>query len=252
MWRLVGENAIKLILLVVTERKNLRKLTLGALLAAGASEFRQLFPTVMLQRQLGRVVPLNARLRKIVLENERKDSGIRSSNVGGWHSQADFLEWKLPEVGILAAEIMVAGRELTSTLVPPGEEGELEVTFQGGTWANVLRKGGYNKIHNHPGALWSGCYYVSTGRPAPEPEFNGWIEFQDPRPGNIHGGKERVKPVEGMLLLFPGWLNHYVNPFNGKGERISIAFNLDAEFVPSAVRSASSTARSTMHLPTEA
>jgi hypothetical protein len=27
--------------------------------------------------------------------------------------------------------------------------------------------------------------------------------------------------------MWPAWLNHYVNPFSGKGERISITFNLD-------------------------
>jgi hypothetical protein len=31
--------------------------------------------------------------------------------------------------------------------------------------------------------------------------------------------------------MWPAWLNHFVNPFSGKGERISIAFNLDAEVV---------------------
>ena len=32
--------------------------------------------------------------------------------------------------------------------------------------------------------------------------------------------------------MFPGWLNHFVNPFKGTGERISIAFNLDVEIDP--------------------
>ena len=30
----------------------------------------------------------------------------------------------------------------------------------------------------------------------------------------------------GMMVIFPRWLYHYVNPVHGKGERISIAFNL--------------------------
>ena len=28
------------------------------------------------------------------------------------------------------------------------------------------------------------------------------------------------------LVLFPGWLNHYVHPYYGPAERISIAFNI--------------------------
>ena len=217
-----------------------------------SGEFKQLFPTVMLRRQLDFMLPLNDALRAIILKNERKDAGIRASNIGGWHSQPDFLDWDLPEIASLAEEFISAGREFTSTLIPPDAEGDLEVTFQGGSWANVLREGGYNKIHNHPGALWSGCYYVSLGQPAREPAYSGWIEFQDPRPGNIHGGKERVEPKEGMLLLFPGWLNHYVNPVCGQDERISIAFNLEAEFVPRAVRHASLVAAPTVKIPTPA
>ena len=41
-------------------------------------------------------------------------------------------------------------------------------------------------------------------------------------------------PKPGQVLLFPSWLHHYVNPFRGKGERISIAFNTTAEINPAA------------------
>ena len=33
-------------------------------------------------------------------------------------------------------------------------------------------------------------------------------------------------PATGHLLLFPSWLEHRVEPFDGPGERISIAFNV--------------------------
>ena len=194
-------------------------------------ELKQVFPTVMMQRTLDDVVPLNHRLCEIVLDRERSSEGLKVSNVGGWHSSVDLLEWAEPEIKVLEAKIMAAGREYTSSMLPPGIEGEAEVKVYGGCWANVMRDGGYNKIHNHPGAVWSGCYYVSTGKPTPQPDYNGWIDFQDPRPGNIHGGKARICPESGLLLMWPVWLNHYVNPFSGKGERISIAFNLDAEVV---------------------
>ena len=197
----------------------------------GQDELKQIFPTVMMQRTLHDVLPLNDRLREIVLGRERANEGLKASNVGGWHSSADLLEWPEPEISVFEAAIMAAGRDITANMLPPGIDGEIDVKVFGGCWANVTRDGGYNKIHNHPGAVWSGCYYVCTGKPAAEPDFNGWIEFQDPRPGNIHGGKERICPEAGLLLMWPAWLNHFVNPFSGTGERISIAFNLDAEVV---------------------
>ena len=35
-----------------------------------------------------------------------------------------------------------------------------------------------------------------------------------------------VKPLPGIMVMFPGWLVHQVHPFHGDGERISIAFNI--------------------------
>ena len=198
-------------------------------------ELRQVFPTVLLEQRLDALIPLNERLREVILEREARDPGISASNVSGWHSAADLLEWGLPECQTLSDAFVTAGREMTAAMLPAGIKGRVRVRFHGGCWANVLRDGGYNRIHNHPGAVWSGCYYVAVGKAKPEPEHNGWIEFQDPRPGNLHGGKERINPEPGKLLIFPGWLNHFVNPFRGDGERISIAFNLDAEFVPESV-----------------
>ena len=202
------------------------------------AELRQVFPTVLMERRLDTLIPLNERLREVILEREARDPGISASNVSGWHSSADLLERGLPECQVLSDAFVTAGREMTAAMLPAGIKGRLRVRFHGGCWANVLRDGGYNRIHNHPGAVWSGCYYVAVGKAAPEPAHNGWIEFQDPRPGNLHGGKERINPEPGKLLIFPGWLNHFVNPFRGEGERISIAFNLDAEFVPDTVAAA--------------
>lgn len=198
---------------------------------------QQIFPTFLLQRRLDAIKPLNARLREIILEKEKlQTDGVDASNVGGWHSSPDLMEWDYPEIKALVQAILETGAQLTREMMPDKFVGDVQVKFYGGCWANLLRQGGYNRIHNHPGAVWSGCYYVCCGETVAEPLHNGWIEFQDPRPGNIHGGKERVEPEEGLLLIFPSWLNHFVNPFMGGGERISIAFNLDAKVYPRGFR----------------
>lgn len=202
------------------------------------NELRAIFPTTIMRRHLAGVAPLNDRLRDIVLAREARDPGIVASNVDGWHSGADLMDWDYPEIRLLTRAFLDAGVDMTRASLPPDLDGDIHTEFYGGCWANVLRDGGYNKIHNHPGAVWSGCYYVSTGEPDPDPVHgcNGCIEFQDPRPGNIHGGKEAVQPEAGLMLMFPSWINHYVNPFKGKGERISIAFNLDVEVTPHSLR----------------
>ena len=35
-------------------------------------------------------------------------------------------------------------------------------------WANVNRRGDFNQLHTHPGATWSGVYYVDHGESNPD------------------------------------------------------------------------------------
>jgi hypothetical protein len=67
----------------------------------------------------------------------------------------------------------------------------------------------------------------------------GEIVFRDPRgpvvamyetpgielPWVGNGSGIPFTPATGHLILFPSWLEHRVEPFEGEGERISIAFN---------------------------
>lgn len=101
-----------------------------------------------------------------------------------------------------------------------------------GCWANISAPGAGHKQHNHPNNYLSGVYYVQADEGARH------ITFDDPRPqtnviapvvsetleqnaGQIHLGVR-----EGLLVLFPSWLNHSVPPNRSTRERISIAVNV--------------------------
>jgi uncharacterized protein (TIGR02466 family) len=104
------------------------------------------------------------------------------------------------------------------------------------------RQGDANEFHSHPGACWSGVYYVDDGGIDADPSFGGEFEFMSPRgplptmaaphpafamPGGLAGGAaERVQPKSGHLVMFPAWMMHQVQPYRGTAERVSIAFNL--------------------------
>ncbi len=165
-------------------------------------EVSYLFPTVLLRRRMPDAVSKNRRLRKIILDRERVDPGVRQSNVGGWHSTPDLWGWPNSEIRNLCKFVQRAAADLTATTAPVRPGDKIRAIPFGGAWANVLRSGGYNKVHNHPGAVWSAVYYIASGDPFPEPKGNGNIEFMDPRPGNLHGGKEIVLPQSGLLLGF--------------------------------------------------
>jgi hypothetical protein len=55
------------------------------------------------------------------------------------------------------------------------------------------------------------------------------INMAAPRLRFRHNGGERsivLQPEPGMLILLPAWLQHSVSPWEGDGQRISVAMNL--------------------------
>jgi uncharacterized protein (TIGR02466 family) len=107
-------------------------------------------------------------------------------------------------------------------------------------WLTSLRAGGFNSPHIHPRSTISGVYYINTPSEIIENldgSFAGWIGFMDPRsnsqiwPISAHLNYYYVPPVEGSLILFPSYLQHFVPPFNSAGERTAIAFNLRHKIV---------------------
>ena len=39
----------------------------------------------------------------------------------------------------------------------------------------------------------------------------------------------RIAPRPGLMVLFPAWLSHSVEPWDGTGSRISVAMNIRAK-----------------------
>ncbi len=195
----------------------------------------ELFVTPLVRRPCPGAEALNHRLREIVLERERTSPAYIHSNVGGWQSERNLLEWPHPEMATLRQWVVEALKQVTGhTLggLPLRIGGSLQIM----AWANVLRRGNYNRVQNHPGFSWSAVYYVCLGG-APASEADGLIEFVDPRgganmvatPGRPFDQKLRLRPRAGELILFPSWLLHYVNPYEGTDVRISIAFNISMQ-----------------------
>lgn len=191
------------------------------------------FGTPLVRFMVPNAAALNQGLRNLVLAREQSHPSRRVSNAGGWQSATDFLGWGAPECAALQ-QAMQDGIRRADTLspsqraLPPGSR-----TLLLSAWANINRNRNYNRPHVHPGSHWSGVYYVDIGNPDPSVEHNGVIEFVDPRnvgaaapvPGFTFGDPCYFVPEPGMMLIFPSWLYHWVMPFYGTGQRISIAFN---------------------------
>lgn len=106
-------------------------------------------------------------------------------------------------------------------------------------WFHVTRRGGFFGLHNHPNASWSGVYCVDPGTHDAGKKDSGLLTFVNPMlTSTMHmdAGISRM-PLPygsqvasialdaGQLVLFPSWVLHDVKPFEGEGERVTIAFN---------------------------
>jgi uncharacterized protein (TIGR02466 family) len=185
---------------------------------------------------------INHALEQLILAREQRSEGMSRSNVGGWHSSADFFGWQEDCVKALAKRIQEMTGSITSWVTISNQVTGRTFDYRLDGWANVSRNGCYNSVHNHPHSLWSGVYYVSMGQPDDDRPENGRLELLDPRTGAnmVYMQSTRlderylIEPIPGLMVVFPGWLKHYVHPFFGDGDRISVAFNLIATERPSA------------------
>jgi uncharacterized protein (TIGR02466 family) len=101
--------------------------------------------------------------------------------------------------------------------------------FELESWINIHDRGGFNFLHMHEGSLLSGVFYLQV------PPNSGSLAFRDPRPGVVGSwqkGSEpngysdvHLHPESGLLVLFPHWLEHYVEPHGNDISRIAISFN---------------------------
>lgn len=195
-------------------------------------EIRALFPVPFATIRLDGAEALNRRLLGEIGERRKAEPGLDRSNRLGWHSQLDFFDRSEPAHAELAREIEAMVAAINAKLLPD-LAGELSATHEG--WVNVSPTYAMNSPHDHPGAFWSGTYYVQVPRPDDEAdEQSGAIEFIDPR-GSIGTnarletpftrGRFTVRPVAGTCLLWPGFLRHWVHPNRSSEERVTVAFN---------------------------
>lgn len=177
---------------------------------------------------------LNRRLERLAHElmKDEANATIRT-NQGGWHYAHDLFQLDIPVVTEYHDQMEQHVQAFLNHL-RRGRRGRDSFQLQG--WINVNRVGDTNRLHSHPGSFLSAAYYVKV----PPRMKGGALVFRDPRgpavamyetpgielPWVGSGLGIPFEPAPGKLLLFPSWLEHQVEPFEGPGERISISFNV--------------------------
>lgn len=202
------------------------------IMAFDEPDVRVLFPVPLLTIRLHGFEQLNRRLMKEIAARRTAEAGIDRSNRYGWHSANDLFDRTEPGHRQLSAELKAMTAASTAKLLPDLPS-ELAASHEG--WVNVNPPGAMNAPHDHPGAFWSGVYYVHVPSPTDaEDKSSGAIEFIDPR-GSIGTnarietpftrGKFTVRPAPGTCLLWPSFLRHWVHPNHSTDNRVTVAFN---------------------------
>ena len=199
---------------------------------------RGLFATPVAALEVPDAAVRNPELTAIILKKRAETPSVQASNAGGWHSDREIADWGGRHVG----HILDLAKEMANRLTADRSGNSVKLAWSAMAWANVNGPGDANICHYHPGAFWSGTYYVDDGGCASDHSLGGEFEMLDPRgagpgmyaptlkfageDGQSVGAAETIRPRPGLLFLFQSWLFHQVRPYRGAGLRISIAFNL--------------------------
>jgi len=202
------------------------------------------FPTLIYSCMLHDAKEMNEEiLTAINNERDRDEKGIERSNfksLGGWHSHNNLHKDK--SFNRLTKRINTLANGMAENL-GYDDKRFLQMTTM---WSISNPPLASNRTHIHPGALWSGVYYVQA------PEGAGSLELVDPRTVNLMSfasfqpnakrktecwTKVKIKPIAGKLLFFPAWLYHGIDPNLATGEgrdadRVIIAFNINQRVKP--------------------
>ena len=182
---------------------------------------------------------LNRQLTGLVLDLERTQPSVKQSNRGGWQSEKNLQSLRHPAIRTLLSWIDVGVYLISSELVGEDAVDRFPEKWRISAWANVNRIGHFNGIHYHVGGFWSGTYYVAVEGDQDE-RGSGVIGFRNPSQAGMVASNIQapqalqqafqqeiyIQPQPGLMLIFPSWLEHWVNAYAGTGPRISVAFDV--------------------------
>ena len=155
----------------------------------------------------------NDALAALLLDEATTAPTWKRANVGGWHSTPD-LGGRPPFAPLMRAIVDAVSRHVV--MASPASRSCRAFAYGVTAWAMILRDGDYVTLHDHGDVHWSVAYYVDAGDDVAPP--SGRLAFVDPRRGGrtipeLFPTTFELAPRTGSLVIFPGWLQHFVHPY---------------------------------------
>ena len=189
------------------------------------------FSTPIWTAKIEKYQTVNNSMQNYISNLQKKDpEGVIKSNFKGWHSKNFDMKDEEPQNFIEKIKT-----NINTAINDMGWDLQTQEVKISNMWAIINTKGSLNQKHHHSNSDLSAAYYVSAE------ENCGDIIFYDPRPAKVYKhpiAKEAnilnatinsISPEQGMLILFPSYLEHSVNPNLSDHKRIVISFNLSLD-----------------------
>ena len=189
------------------------------------------FSTPIWASKINNFESVNNEMFEYISSLQKKDPlGIIKSNFKGWHSKN--FDMKDAEPKNFIEEIKI---NINPAINDMGWDLQTQEVKVSNMWAIINTKGSLNQKHHHSNSDLSAAYYVTAK------ENCGDIVFYDPRPAKVYKHPiaknpntlnatiNSISPEPGMLILFPSYLEHSVNPNLSEYNRIVISFNLSLD-----------------------
>ncbi|MEO5693142.1 MAG: putative 2OG-Fe(II) oxygenase [Usitatibacter sp.] len=158
---------------------------------------------------------------------------LQQSVRGGSQLHIQEAEIARPLIGALFGSIAAAVQRHLQALGPGADILRARNTGKfgfSGAWSVRLRSGGHHTDHVHPqGWISSACYIsLPEGVGAGGNSRAGWLRLGQPPIPTLPAirADHHVKPEPGLLVLFPAYMWHGVEPFTSDGQRLSVAFDV--------------------------
>ena len=167
----------------------------------------------------------NNPLIEFSLDLKSKGPGVDISNIGGWQSEKiAATESNQQILGPLVAQIHDLVNNIGTRYCFKKPLRVIDL------WININEPGNFNMVHNHPGAILSGVYYIKSDgsgpleiiRPSADAYF--WQTFTDKSDNKETWTGGSYIPKDHRIIIFPAWVDHSVAPCDS--QRISLAFNV--------------------------
>jgi hypothetical protein len=141
-------------------------------------------------------IEITKELIDLVLKLKEYHPSRQMTNRGGWRS--DKFTEEEPWITLLREQVESICKSTTRRF-----------------WININGRGHWNEWHTHEFARYACVFYLQV------PTDSGDIVFRK------DGVEYSFTPYPGLMLMFPGLLEHKVMPSNADEYRISVAANLE-------------------------